>query len=97
MLFENHFKKKIKGSHLLRITCAHCRYFIALYQKVGESNLVKMYLDRIVESSMDLSDIPGAILCPECGVKIATKYTVKTDNKPAYRLSPSMFHKAKVR
>ena len=47
--------RKIKGSHNLLITCAYCKTFISKYQKVGETNLVKMYNERIIERSIDFS------------------------------------------
>ncbi|MCL2574050.1 MAG: hypothetical protein FWE34_05795 [Defluviitaleaceae bacterium] len=89
--------KKIRGSYILEITCAHCGGFIARYQKVGESNLVKMYNDRIIEGCVDFSQYHGAIFCAGCGERVATRYVVKRDKKEAYRLVPSGFHKKKVR
>lgn len=89
--------RKVKGSHILEITCAYCKTFIAHYQKVGESNLVKLYNDRIIEGSIDFSKHHGAIFCPNCEERIATRYIVKQDKKEAYRLAPSAFNKRKVR
>jgi len=89
--------KKVRGSHILEVTCAHCKTFIAHYQKVGESNLVKMYNDRIIEGIVDFSQYHGAIFCPQCSERIATRYVVKQDKKEAYRLVPSAFNRRKVR
>ena len=94
-IFKNPNYKKIRRSHILEITCAYCKTFIALYQKVGESNLVKMYNERIVEGSVDFSLFHGAVFCPGCGERIATRYITKMDKKEAYRLVPSAFHKKK--
>ena len=96
-MIQNPVCKKPRGSHVLLISCAHCGNAIAKYHKVGESNLVKMYHERIAESSIDLADLPGALFCPECGAQIATRYTTKPDRKEAYRLVPSAFHKKKIR
>jgi len=65
--------KKIRGSHTLVVTCAHCNTFIAHYQKVGESNFVKMYNDRIIDGFIDFSEEHGAIFCPGCNERIATR------------------------
>lgn len=46
-MFKNPNCKKVRGSHILEVRCAYCKCFIANYQKVGESNFVKMYNDRI--------------------------------------------------
>ena len=95
-IFKNPSCVKVRGSHVLEVNCAYCKCFIARYQKVGETNLVKMYIERIVEGSIDFSLMPGALLCPKCGERIATRYTVKTDKKEAYRLVPSAYNKRRV-
>ena len=96
-IYTNPNCKKIRGSHILEVSCAHCKCFIAKYQKVGESNFVKMYNDRIIEGSIDFSQYHGAIFCPNCNERIATRYMTKVDNKEAYRFVPSGFNKKKVR
>ena len=65
--------------------------------KVGESNFVKMYNERIIDGTVDFSQYHGAIFCPGCNERIATRYMTKMDKKEAYRLVPSAFHKKKVR
>jgi len=55
-----------------------------------------MYNDRIIEGTIDFSQYHGAILCPNCNARIATRYIVKADKKEAYRLVPSAFNKKKV-
>ena len=95
-IFQNPNCKKVRGSHISDVCCAHCKYFIAKYQKVGESNFVKMYNDRIIEGTIDFSLYHGALFCPNCGERIATRYTTQMDKKEAYRLVPSAFNKKKV-
>ncbi|MCL2853693.1 MAG: hypothetical protein FWE20_11825 [Defluviitaleaceae bacterium] len=93
-IFKNPNCRKVKGSHILEVICAYCKYFIANYQKVGESNFVKMYNERIIDGTIDFSQLHGAIFCPGCGARIATRYTTP-DKKEAYRLVPSAFNKRK--
>ena len=95
-IYKNPNSKKVRGSHILAISCAHCKCYIAKYQKVGESNLVKMYNDRIIEGTIDFSQYHGAIYCPECAERIATRYTTHPDKKEAYRFVPSAFNKKKI-
>ncbi|MCL2350345.1 MAG: hypothetical protein FWC67_02580 [Defluviitaleaceae bacterium] len=95
-IYPNPNCKKVRGSHILMISCAHCKTFIAKYQKVGESGLVKMYNDRIIDGSVDFSQYHGAVFCPQCNERIATRYITKMDKKEAYRLVPSAFNKKKV-
>lgn len=80
----------------MQVNCAYCKQYIALYQKVGESNFVKMYNDRIIEGTLDFQEYHGAIYCPNCKNKIATRYITKFDKKEAYRFVPSAFNKKKV-
>ncbi|NLT58667.1 MAG: hypothetical protein GXX99_06855 [Clostridiales bacterium] len=96
-IYPNPDCRRIRGSHLLEVSCAHCQCFIATYQKLGESPLVKLYHERIVEGSIDLSQPRGALFCPGCGERIATRYLTKMDHKEAYRLVPSAFHRRRVR
>ena len=35
-IYKNPNCKKVRGSHILEVTCAYCKCFIANYQKVGE-------------------------------------------------------------
>ena len=95
-IYKNPNSRKIRGSHILEVNCAHCKCFIARYQKVGESNFVKMYNDRIIEGTVDFSEYHGAIFCPGCGERIATRYITKMDKQEAYRLVPSAFNKRKA-
>ncbi|MCL2407953.1 MAG: hypothetical protein FWC95_08495 [Defluviitaleaceae bacterium] len=95
-IYKNPNLRKIRGSHILAVSCGNCKTFIAHYQKVGESNFVKMYNDRIIDGVVDFSELHGAIICPACGARIATRYITRTDKKEAYRLVPSAFNKKKV-
>lgn len=88
--------KKVRGAHVLEVSCARCRAFVARYQKVGKSNFVKMYTERIIDGAVDYSEPRGAVFCVRCGALIATRYTVKADKKEAFRLAPSAFRKRRV-
>ena len=95
-IIKNSNCRKVRGSHVLEVVCGYCKTFIANYQKVGESNFVKMYNDRIIDGCVDFSLYHGAIICPNCNARIATRYMTKMDKKEAYRLVPSAFNKRKL-
>ncbi|WP_100065895.1 hypothetical protein [Miniphocaeibacter massiliensis] len=97
MKFKNPNARKIKGSHLLLISCAYCKEPTLKYQKVGNSGLIKMYNDRILEGNIDFSKYHGVLLCPNCGEQVAIRYITKNDRKEAYRLHHSTFNKKKIR
>ncbi len=96
-IYKNPNCKRVRGAHILEVSCAHCKYYIAKYKKVGASGFVKMYNDRIIEGTIDFTQYHGAIFCPNCSSKIATRYITKMDKKEAYRFVPSAFNKKKVR
>ena len=96
-VYKNPNCKKVRGSHVLEVSCAHCKCFIANYQKVGESIFVRMYNDRIIDGSIDFSRLHGALFCPGCGERIATRYITKMEKKEAYRFVPSAFKKKKAK
>jgi uncharacterized Zn finger protein (UPF0148 family) len=95
-VFTNLNARKVRGSHVLEISCAHCGCHICRYRKVGESNLVKLYNERIVDGTIAFSQYHGALYCPQCGERIATRYVTKMDKKEAYRLTPSAFNKRRI-
>lgn len=72
-IYKNPNCKKVRGSHILEVSCAYCKCFIAHYQKVGESNFFKMYNDRIIKGSIDFSQYHGALFCPNCEERIASE------------------------
>lgn len=73
-IYKNKKCQKVRGSHILEVSCAYCKCFIARYQKVGHSNFMKMYNERIIEGTVDFAEYHGAIFCPACGERIATRY-----------------------
>ena len=85
--------KKVKGSHLLMVSCGFCQTDIAKYQKLGKGNVLRMYLDRILESSVDFSK---ELLCPNCGKRLGTRVSLKKKNKEAYKMIRSRFHTRKL-
>lgn len=96
MIYKNPYYKKIKGSYILVVSCGYCKHDIAKYQKVGKGNLLRMYIDRIIKSSIDLSKDQGALLCPNCGKLLATRMTLKKENKEVYKMIRSTFNTRKI-
>ncbi|HZK18197.1 MAG TPA: hypothetical protein VFD15_02670 [Clostridia bacterium] len=92
MIYKNPFYRKVKGSFTLLICCGHCKTDIAVYQKVGKGGVLRMYIDRIVRSSIDLGKKPNALFCPNCNEQLATRVTMKRRNKEAYRMIRSAFN-----
>ena len=61
MIYANPRYKEVQGNHTLVISCAYCKTDIAVYQKVGKGGLLRMYVERIVKGSIDLSLEPAAL------------------------------------
>lgn len=92
MIYKNPYYKKVRGSHNILVCCGYCKREIALYQKVGKGILLRMYVDRIINSSIDLSTQPGALFCPRCNRQLATKVTLKGKNIEAYVMKRAVFN-----
>lgn len=90
LLYENPAYKKAKGSRRIIVACAHCKTHIALYEKVGPGGLLRIYLSRIVKSSVVLSE--KGLFCPDCGRQLGAKGTLKRKKTEAYRLIRGSFH-----
>ena len=90
--FDNPYYKRVEGSRLLLIRCGHCKASIAKYQKVGKGGVLRLYIDRIIKSSIDLSQLPEALFCPNCNAHLATKLALRKKNKDVYVMVRSAFN-----
>lgn len=73
MKYKNFSHKKRKSCYPLEISCANCKTAVAIYQKAGKGNLIKMVVPRIIESEIDLTSLPTNLKCPVCQNEIARK------------------------
>lgn len=89
MIYKNPNYIKIRGSHILIVSCGYCKTDIVKYQKVGRGNLLRMHISRIIETSAKMSK---NLNCPNCGEKLGTKITLKGSNKKAYRMIRSTYN-----
>ncbi len=74
------------------VSCGYCKTDFAVYQKAGSGKILRMYVDRIIKSSIDLSGSPGALFCPNCNHQLATKVTLKRKKKEAYIMIRGVFN-----
>lgn len=93
MIYKNPNYRKIRGSHILIVSCGYCKTDIVKYQKVGRGNLLRMHIDRIIKSSVKMSK---NLICPNCGKKLGTKIRLKKKNKEAYRMIRSTFNTREI-
>lgn len=96
MIYKNPYYKKVKGSYILLVSCGYCKTHIAKYQKVGKGNLLRMHIDRVIESSIDLSKDPNALHCPNCNELLGTRMTLKERNKEVFKMIRSTFNTRKI-
>jgi len=85
MKFKNDRYKKNRGgySRLLKIFCQKCGSLVCLYQKDGPGNLLRMYIDRIIDSKVSVSN--KALSCAK-GHLLGVKIIYEKENRPAFRL-----------
>lgn len=83
--FKNDKYKKARGgySRLLDISCEGCKTHLFFYQKDGPGLLKRMYLDRIINSSINVS---GNLVCPNCKKLLAVSTIYEKENRHALRL-----------
>ena len=87
------------ASQILDIICSECRTFILRYQKKGSGQLIKLYLDRVVEpysisrlkSAYNKSDLP-VLACSDCGNRIGLVHEGGT-----YRMIKGSFRRKSVK
>ena len=96
MVYKNPNYRRARGSHIILVSCGYCKTDIAEYQKVGRGNLLRLYIDRIIKSSIDLSKNHGALFCPNCNKQLATRVILKRKNKEAYRMIRSTFNTRRI-
>lgn len=83
-------------STFYNLYCAHCRYWLLLYQKDGPGNLFRLYLDRIhaPENLTSLYRLVGkspkfsGLTCNHCNASIGVPMVYKREGRPAFRLIP---------
>ena len=87
------------ASQILDIVCSVCGTFILRYQKKGSGQLIKLYLDRVVEpdslsklkSIFNKSDLP-TLACSDCGNRIGLAHEGGT-----YRMIKGSFRRKSVK
>jgi len=90
--YKNPHYQRVRGSSTMLVSCGHCRNNIVLYQKVGKGALLRMYVERIVKGSVDLSQKPGLLICPHCKEQLAMRVTLRRKNKEAYIVKRGALH-----
>lgn len=75
MKYKNPRYRKRKNTFALEVSCGKCKRPIAIYQKGGNGNLIKMQIHRIIESQLDLETHKGHLMCDSCNMELARKDT----------------------
>ena len=73
MKYQNSNFRKNKNTHALEVSCGHCKTPVAVYEKGGQGNLIKMQLPRIIETEINLAQHKGHFECPNCEEMLARK------------------------
>lgn len=85
MKFKNDRFKKNRGgySRLLEISCEKCETVICHYQKDGPGNLRRMYIDRIFDPMVSISN--KSLKCLNDHL-LGVEIIYEKENRPAFRL-----------
>jgi len=85
------------ASTVLEISCSGCAEPVARYRKEGSGALVRLYLDRVIESGT-LAGVRGQgepLTCPGCGQTLGL-FARGAGGRSAYRLVPGAFRRKKA-
>lgn len=77
----------------LQIQCASCGEIVCEYQKDEHGQLLRMYLDRILNPTVDVT---GASLKCSHGHILGVKIVYAKEHRPAFRLVPGSIKKSIV-
>ena len=85
-LFKSDKYKKARGgySRLLQISCEKCNEVICMYQKDGPGILKRIYIDRIIDPKISLTN--KSLDCPACNEVLGVRMIYKKEQRQAYRL-----------
>ncbi len=96
MKFKNdrYKQKRGGGSKLLQISCRECNAIVCHYQKDGLGGLLRLYLDRISEPQVSISE--KSLQCPQ-GHLIGVLMIYAKEDRPAFRLAGDSIKKQVVK
>lgn len=88
------------ATRFLNLFCSRCNAHIALYQKKGTGNLLRLYLNMIsgpktladLKQTTKKSDLPS-LTCPQCDNLIGVPQ--RSGNRLAFRLIKGSFRRKK--
>lgn len=92
MKYKNPYYKKTKKAYELIISCGHCKEEVIIYEKVGKGGLLKMYLNRIIESNTELNTSIKVLSCHNCGIELGVLGKIKSENEYIYNMIRSSFN-----
>jgi hypothetical protein len=87
---------------ILQISCSQCDSFLLTYRKDGAGTLLKIYLDRIIDTPVEMH-IPGIqeksrmspFVCPKCQNTVGVPMLDPSNNRLAYRVIRGSIKKTK--
>jgi len=78
------------------VSCGYCKAHIAKYQKLGKGYLLRMHIDRIIESSIDLSKDPKVLTCPDCNAQLGVRMVLKGRDKEVFNMLRSTYNTKRI-
>ena len=92
MKYLNPERRRVRKSLILIVSCGHCKSDLVRYQKVGRGNLLRMYIDRIIESEMPIHSKTQDLICPNCHQEIANRIHVRQRGVDAFRMHRATYN-----
>ncbi len=74
-------------SEVLKLSCRKCGTFITHYQKDGPGELLRTYIDRMIDPVISGSfEVDKKLICPHCKRLLGLGYIYPKEKRPAYIL-----------
>lgn len=86
--YKNPIMKKVKKTLPMQVSCGRCKEAVILYQKKGKGGLLRLYLERVVESEMPLTE--HDLVCPYCQTVMG--HRIEAKNKICYKMRRGLYN-----
>lgn len=96
VIHSKDFDEPLAGVGVMLVSCGYCKAHIAKYQKLGKGNLLRMHIDRIIESSIDLSKDPKVLTCPDCNAQLGVRMVLKGRDKEVFNMLRSTYNTKRI-
>ena len=95
MKHQNPAMKRIRKSTILIVSCGNCKVDLIRYQKVGRGNLLRMYVERIIEANIPITPTTTQLICYNCHQELAARIWIRRRGIDAFKMHRATYNTRK--